>query len=194
MSEKRPLTQKQKAWIGWIILSVITTVITLTLGVSFPIPPVPTGDVDAIALGTTHFTNLEAEDVAVTDDLTVTDAATVGGALSVTGAATVGGAFTQSGLTVLSSTEVTLTDGITITPATTLYIFDSASAVTITLAACVTDGTPLVTFGRDANAIVINDTNVRTNDGAAQTINAYDTVTWMCVDTEWVELSETAGS
>lgn len=214
MSEKKPLTPKQKAWIGWIILSVITTAITLTLGVSFPIPPVPSSMPnslpseagDLITLGTTHFTDIEAEDIAVTDDLTVTDAASVGGALAVTGNASVGGAttltgattqtgdLTLAGLALFSSTEVTPTAGQYFTPTTTLYIYNSSGAISTTLGACSNTGQLLLTYGADNNNVTINDTNVKTNDGAAQVIGQYDTVTWICVGTTWIELAETAGS
>jgi len=192
MSEKKKLTAQQKAWLGWGIISIVTTIVSITLGVQFPIPPDPgshpVSDADlittdgyisadgyiradeaahaVISLGTTHFTDLSVEDLEVSGDTSL------------------------SGLAIFSSTEVTVTDGITVTPTTTLYVLDSAAAVTITLAACTADGTPLVTYGRDANTITINDTNVRTNDGSAQTLGQYDAITWICVDTEWVELSD----
>jgi len=159
---------------------------------------------------------VSAEQLTTTDDATVTDDLTVSGASALNGGITadtdkftvadatgntsvagtlgVGGTTTLSGLLIASSTEVTVTDGITVTPTTTLYILDAAGAVTITLAACTTDGTPLLTYGRDAVTITINDSNVRTNDGGVQALGQYDLISWICVDTEWVEISDSANS
>ena len=70
------LTPQQKQWTAWGIIAVVLTLIAVFLGVSFPVPPQP-GDAPITELGTTHFTNVSTEDLAVTDDLTVTDDSTL---------------------------------------------------------------------------------------------------------------------
>jgi len=189
------MTDKQKQWFAWGIIALVMTLVSVFLGVKYPIPePPPFLPDEEVILGTTHFTNISVEDATVTDDLAVTDDASVGGDLTVTGALAPNGNVTYSALTIFSSTTITVTDAQTITPTVTIYNLDSAGAVTITLAACTTDGQPLILVGDDANNITINDTNVRTNDGSVQVIGQYDIITWVCIDTEWIEISDVANS
>jgi len=148
------------------------------------------------------YTNLTS--LALSDDLYVGDDATIVGDLdtatfSVSGATTMAslttsGALTVGGLTYPSFTNYTITDGSTLTPTATVYALDSAAAVTVTLAAAGTEGQMLVLIGDDANNITIADTNVRTNDGAAQVIGQYDVIMWVYQDSEWVEVSESNNS
>jgi hypothetical protein len=93
------------------------------------------------------------------------------------------------GVTV-GATEASPSDGATITPtnAYALYNISSTGNLTITLAACSTDGEVVFLAGDDANDVVIADTNVRTSTGAALTLNQYDVAGFICVDTEWIEL------
>lgn len=104
------------------------------------------------------------------------------------------GATTLGALFYPSFADETITDGETLTPTVTVYNLDSGGAVTMTIAACTTDGQPLVLVGDDANNITINDTNVRTNDGGVQVIGQYDVITWICIDLEWLEISESNNS
>ena len=192
------LTDSTKKTITWLVLLVIATAMSLAGGVSYPLPPAPFEA--PVELGTTHFTAIEAEDITATDDLVVTDDSTltddtaIGGDLTVTGAASVTGNTTLAALLLASTTTVTVTDGDIITPTTTAYILDAAAAVTITLGSACTDGQPLFTFGNDAVTVTIDDTNVRTNDGALQTVGQYDLVSWICISSEWVEISDSANS
>jgi hypothetical protein len=64
--------------LAWLAVTVVTILISTFLGVKYPVPAPPAFD-SPVALGTTHFTNVQAEDVTVTDDLTVTDAVAVSG-------------------------------------------------------------------------------------------------------------------
>jgi hypothetical protein len=96
---------------------------------------------------------------------------------------------------IYSTADLTATDGLTITPSIyTVYNLDSSGAVTVTLAACSGDGTPLVLVGDDANTITVDDVNIRTTDGNAVTIGQYDVVEWLCVDTEWLHIAKSANS
>ena len=47
---------KQREWLAWGIVAVVLCVISIVLGVSYPVPPAPVGDIEA--LGTTQFANL----------------------------------------------------------------------------------------------------------------------------------------
>jgi hypothetical protein len=137
---------------------------------------------DAEPSGITTFNNLAAGDLALDDDLTVGDDATVTGDLAVTGGSTL------SGIAVLGSTSLTQTTGQTLTPVSSVYHIDTAGAITMTLAACTTNGQLLIIYGDDANNITINDTNIRTSTGNAIVVAQYDVAMFVCVDTEWVEM------
>lgn len=100
---------------------------------------------------------------------------------------------TQLGpLTYFGFADLTVTDGTTPTISSMVYALDSASAVTITLAACANDGQPLILIGDDANTITINDSNIRSHDGAALTLGQYDVIFMICQDTEWLQVVELA--
>lgn len=151
--------------------------------------------------GLTNFTNVECEDLTVTDDFALTDDAAVGGDLTVTGAvdadstANFAGAVTFQGLFYSSFANLTVTDGYTLTPAYTTYALDTASAVTITLDAVAAEGQLLILINDDANATIIADTNVRSSDGNAITLaGAYDVVIFVYQDSEWLEIAKSANS
>jgi len=88
------LTEKQKQWIAWVAVALVMALISTLFGVNYPIPEPPTFqsplDDQVIVMGTTHFTNISAEDVTATDDLSVTDDATIGGDMTVSGTASWG--------------------------------------------------------------------------------------------------------
>lgn len=190
------LTDNQKQWIAFLAITLLTAATSIFLGVNYPLPQPPLSVPDEITiLGTTHFTNISVEDATVTDDLAVTDDASVGGDFTLTGAFAATGNVTHNALTIFSSTTVTVTDGQTITPTIySGYRLNAAGAVTITLAACSNDFQPLFLYGEDAQTVTIADTNVRTNDGGVQAIGQYDLITWMCIDEDWVEVSESNNS
>jgi len=180
------MSKQYKTRLAWVIIAIVTTIVSITLGVTYPLPPALTGA--DVTLGATHFTNVSAEDVTISDDLTVADAAAITGDLTITGS------LSPSGPTILSSESVTPTAGQTITPNTTLLIINSSGAVSMTLAACTDTGTVLITYGDDANTVTINDTHIKTNDGAAQTLGQYDAITWICAASLWIELSDSPNS
>lgn len=98
----------------------------------------------------------------------------------------------QTGLNIGSSDQITGTDGQTITPTKSLYILDSATDITITLAACAHNNQPLALFGNDANTILVADSDLRSTDGAAISIGQYDLVALRCIGAEWIHQSTSA--
>lgn len=88
--------------------------------------------------------------------------------------------------------DLTVTDGTTPTISAMVTALDSAAAVTITLAACTVEGQVTVLIGDDANTVTINDTNLRSHDGAALALGQYDVAMLICQDTEWIQLIELA--
>ena len=117
-----------------------------------------------------------------------------GNVSSGTGAFTVADSIAITGLFYPSFADETITDGETLTPTVTVYALDSAGAVTMTLAASGVEGQLLILIGDDANDITINDTNIRTNDGAAQVLNQYDVLMLVYQDSEWIEISNSDNS
>lgn len=201
------MTVKQTKMLGWLLVWLLVVIATIAttflLGVKYPIPA-PPGD-EIVALGTTHFTNVEAEDITATDDLVVTDDSTltddvsVGGDLSVTGATALTGNVTAAGsntldLVIFEHTALTATTT-TITPTHTFYSLDTAAAVTITLAASGTEGQLLILINDDANATIIADTNLVSADGNAITMtNADDMAILIYQDDKWHEIASPDGS
>jgi len=150
--------------------------------------------------GTTKFSITDAGNATVAGTFTSNGAGDFDSSLNVDGATTLD-ALNVSGLTTLeggfvqNSTTITVTDGQTITPTTySGYRLNAAGEVTITLAVCSSDFQPLYLYGEDAQTINIADTNIRTNDGNAQVVGQYDVISWMCIDAEWVEISESNNS
>lgn len=158
--------------------------------------------------------------ITVTENISVGTGLDVAGATNLLGAVTTGSTLGVGGAISLENSE-TISNGIDslislggglafaweeitptpmdggehFTPTTTsLYVINSSGAVSMTLGACATNGQILFTFGDDANNVTINDTNVRTNDGSTQVMGQYDLITWMCIGTEWVEVSESNNS
>lgn len=99
-----------------------------------------------------------------------------------------------SGVLQPSFADETITNGETLTPTYTVYALDSASAVTVTLAASADEGQLLVLIGDDAYTITIADTNIRTSDGAAATLGQYDVIVFVYQDSEWMQVVKTANS
>lgn len=138
--------------------------------------------------GGTYATADGDNDLGIDGDLEVNTNADLDGTLNVAGAVTFQNAFYPS------FTNLVVTDTDTITPTYVTYALDSVGPATITLNATGTEGQLLILIGDDANNITINDTNVRTNDGAAQVIGQYDVIMWVYQDSEWIEISESNNS
>jgi len=120
--------------------------------------------------GITHFNNLSTTDLTVTGEASLAQ-------LTVTGPA------------ILDDKEVTLSANATITPTASIYHVSSTKAVTLTLAACSSNGQLLYLFGDDNNTVTIADSNVRTTTGSALSLGQYDLAVFVCFDTEWIELA-----
>lgn len=106
------INDKQKRTAGWLLV-VAAIVVAGFLGINYPIPP-PPAEPDAIqALGTSHFTNVQAEDITATDDLFVTDDATITGTVNLAnslyplGTATDGQAIYASSATITGTSAIT---------------------------------------------------------------------------------------
>ena len=183
---------RTKEWIAWGAVSVVLTLVAIFLGVSYPAPPQPVGPVES--LGTTHFNNLEAEDIAVTDDLTVTDnaaitgLATVGETLGVTGDLTLAADVVVSPVTAIS-----LTAGAIITPTGIYQPLTSAAAVTCSTTTCIAAGATgqlLILENQNASdAITIDGTGGTVECKADAVLAAGDTLTLIFDGTDWICLS-----
>lgn len=114
--------------------------------------------------------------LAVGGDITLQNDETIGNGTN--GLITLGGGLD------LSNTEITDTQSVT-PLASTFYIVNSSGAATITMTACSNVGQVVYMYGADANTITVPDSNVRTDDGGAETFGQYDIRGWMCVGTEW---------
>lgn len=79
-------------WWPWAVVFIML-VLVLVLGVRYPVAPAPGPELaPAIQeLGTTHFTNIQAEDITATDDLVVTDDVTLGDDVAISGDVDVNG-------------------------------------------------------------------------------------------------------
>jgi hypothetical protein len=110
------LTSNQKQWIAWIVLTLATLALSVTLGVRYPLPTPPAEMPDEIvALGTTNFTAIEAEDITATDDLTVTDDTTLTDALDVSGAVTLNSTVDIDGNITSGTGGISITDSLNVT-------------------------------------------------------------------------------
>ena len=176
------LSPRTKEWIAWGAISLVLTLIAIFLGVSYPAPPQPLGPVEA--LGTTHFTNLEAEDITATDDLSVGDDAAISDDLSVGGDADFAGDLVLSPVAAIS-----VTAGAIITPTGIYQPLTSAAAVT-------TSTTTPIAPGAAGQLLILENQNashVITIDGAGGTVEckanvalgAGDTLTLIFDGADW---------
>jgi cytoskeletal protein CcmA (bactofilin family) len=133
-------------------------------------------------------------DVCIAAVLEVDGETELDGALDADSTANFAGAVTLQGALYSSFTDLAVSDGDTITPTYTTYALDTSGAVTITLAASAQEGQLLVLVGDDSNTITINDTNLRSNDGSAQTLGQYDALMFVYQDSEWIEISDSPNS
>ncbi|MBN1315459.1 MAG: hypothetical protein JXA42_08325 [Anaerolineales bacterium] len=185
-----------KTKVAWLALAAFITVLSIYLGVSFPIP-LPPED-----LGTTHFTNIEVTDLSVTGDVTVADdltadAITAGNDMTVTGAFTVtaangntvaaGDLIGGADLRLMAQTAISVTNGNPFTPTGMIQPLTSAGAVTPTIAI----GSAydlLLLINTSATTIVIQDTGTQKLSGDVA-LGQYDTLTLWCDGTNWIQLA-----
>jgi len=198
------LTPTQKKWLAWALVALVVFGVNTYLGVTYPIPEPP--DDPLVELGTTHFTNLEAEDITATDDLTVTDDAAVGGDLTVTGAVNpadltttddivVGDDLTVAGLVSIGAqTAISVTAGAVITPTGSLQPLTSAAAVTCSTTRCIENGATtgdilILKNDNAADAITIDGTGGNVECKADVVLGAGDTIILIWGGSDWYCLS-----
>ncbi len=119
------------------------------------------------------------------EKLVVNGNAIISGTLTTTSTITI-----ADGLFLPDFDDRAISNGDWITPTATAYGLDTTGEVTITLGTGCTDGQPLYLAGDDANTIHINYVNIRTTDGAALAFDQYDILDFMCMDNEWLLVSE----
>lgn len=145
-----------------------------------------------VQLGTTHFTNVQAEDVTATDDLTATDDVVAGDDLTVGDDAAVTGDATISGYTIFGQATVfELVAGGAITPTSTYMPITSTAAVTTSTTTAIVsgtiEGTLLVLCNENASAAIIIDDGANTALGGNKTLTGgqSDCLTLMWDGTDW---------
>lgn len=148
--------------------------------------PLPDEDI-IIPLGTTHFTNLEAEDVTATDDLAVTDDGSIGGDLTVGGTISGGGAFTVTGRLLVdgAADEVQLTAQGYTTQTSNILVVENSS------------GTDLVTADNSGNVVIsgtltVSDTSALV--GATTVTGAFAANGGITADTTAFSVADTTGN
>ena len=155
------MNTSQKRTISWFIVAAVIVAIQVFLGVSYPVPPPPV-DVfpEGVALGTTHFTNLETEDLIVDDTFNIDETASV-----------------------IVGTQ-------TLTPTATYYQMSPATTLTVTLATgSASDGDLLILQSLVATDTVIVDTTC-TVGGAAITLgSAGDMAVFIFGNSLWCEIA-----
>lgn len=192
-----------KQLVAWALVLAITLLVNANFGTSFEPPPMPVAatpgaEDTGMAFGISHTTALDLTGDEV-DQLVVNQTGT-GDIVEFQDDGVVvwrladGGIITSTGATLTSTADQVITDAQTLTPTVTTYNLSAVAGVTMTLAASGTEGQLLILCGDSAQDITIADTNTRTNDGAAQVVNQYDCITWIYIDTEWLELSESNNS
>jgi hypothetical protein len=125
---------------------------------------------------------LNGEDAYVEGNLEVDGTLRLDGEVDVA----VGPLVIGNGVFVPSTSDLAISDGDTLTS----YNLDTSGAVTFTLGSCAYDGQPLTLAFDDANSVVINATHIRNTNGGTLTVNQYDTLGFVCFDTEWLLLWE----
>lgn len=183
---------------SWLTLIVLTIAVNLTFGMRYPLPR-PADPV--IELGTTNFTDLEAEDITATDDLVVTDDASVGGDLAVTGDASVGGDLAITGSLTAQSPYAAKAASYTLLTTDTGGLFSNGGAstgITFTLPTAAaglqytfyTSSTQIITVTPSSGDMILHLTNAV--DDRINNATAGDSLNLVAIDTlYWVPLSET---
>jgi len=131
--------------------------------------------------GTTHFSNLSAEDIEATDDLTVSDDATVSGLLSV-------GEYAIF----VEQSVVVCTEGAPITATGTYQPITSTAAVTTSTTCAVYSGTVtgqiVYLVNENASDSIIVDDGANTDLGGNVTLGANDVLKLLWNGLDWLGL------
>ncbi len=190
------LTPHQRERLGWLIVTLVTLIVSITLGVTYPLPATQRAPQDVVELGTTHFSGLNVTGAVDFDTtLNVDGASTLVGAVSVTGASTLTGAITaENDLTVddtmsFDDTDSALAATQTLTPTATFYEFAPATTLTLTLATGeATVGDLLILANTVSTSTVIVDTGA-TAGGGNVTLGENDLALFIFTNTNWVEIA-----
>ena len=143
--------------------------------------------------GAGKFGTLESVGAATLASAVITGALSAD-SVSTTGAATFGGVtrsdgnFTASAFAIFASQNITPVNATPFTPTHSVVILVPASAVTPTVAACVTNGTWLVLYNSAAHNVVLEDSGNFQLSGPL-TLGQYDTLQLMCIATRWTQLA-----
>lgn len=155
------LTPQHREKLAWIIIAIVSLIISITLGVNYPLAPeqqAPQADAppapDAIVeLGVTHFTSLNVAETM---------------------------SYAPLGSTLVSTQ--------TLTPAATFYEFAPATVLTLTLATgSATVGDLLILQNTVSTNTVILDTGA-TGGGSNITLGLNDLALFIFTNTKWVEI------
>lgn len=130
------------------------------------------------------------------NDLCVAAVLEVDGATDLDGTLAVAGVATFAALANLSFADETITDGEVLVPTVNVYSLDTGGAVTMTIGITgAVEGQLLILINDDANAIIIDDSDISTSDGNAITLSgAEDIVVFIFQDVTWHELLTIANS
>ncbi len=186
------LTPQQREKLAWIIVALVTLIVSVTLGITYPLPPTaraPQGE-PIVELGTTHFSGLNVfGPVDLDETLNVDGASTFVGAVGFTGAITADNDLTVDDTFNLDDTDSALTGSQTITPTTTFYEFAPLTTLTITLATGeATVGDLLILQNTVSTSTVIIDTTA-TQGGGNITLGANDLALFIFSNSVWVEIA-----
>lgn len=203
------LSETQKKWIAWIVVTVVITAVSVGLGVSYPLPPAPLELLDQInkaaeaeegfgAQGVARPVQFRSvritDDLTVADDVTITDDVTVDTITAATGATVTAGGIdvaagglSLGGLAQLDCTTSAITSTQTLTPTASCYLLSGTSTLTLTLGT-VTTGT-MALFVRTGNADLVLASVIKTSDSD---LNQYDSFLALYDGSEWVQVGVSA--
>ena len=176
------LTQTQKQWLAWGFIAVLLTALSVGLGVQFPVPDPPPYDFTAadaaVALGTTHFTNIQAGDITATGNLAAYGSLTAAGNLIAAGS-----------VIPAPQAPISVTNGAPITPTGAYQPLESAGTVTPTLATAGYAPGALLTLVNTSDTL-INLADAETLKlAAAAALGQHDTLTLLFDGDNWIEIS-----
>ena len=186
------MTDNQKKWIAWAIVTVAVLVAGY-LGIQYPLPDPPDSPLDLGAITTEGVTNFDSltlsEDLIVTDDSTLTDDVAIGGDLTLTGGATLSGDVIIDDTINLDEVANTATGTTTITPTQTYYQFAPTAVLTLTLATgSAAVGDLLILHNTVATNTQIVDTGA-TVGGSVIDLGANDLAIFIYGNSKWIEIA-----
>jgi len=179
--------KERKVSTNWIVFLLVTLVCVIVAGAVLLRGRVGVGGGSGEILtastgwGTTHFSNLSAADIEVTDDLTVTDDASVGGLLTV-GEYEI---FTEQSV-------VVCTEGAPITATGTYQPITSTAAITTSTTCAVYSGTVagqiVFLVNENASDAIIVDDGANTDLGGNVTLGSGDILKLLWDGANWLGL------